>query len=391
MPGSLFNTTQLANAALLSQFNSGGTFNSISAAVPGFTAPNFNSFPQRFFQPKYYKWNFEIQQGIGSKMLFSQLLRHARYPHSSCRPGTQWILPDYRLHQRLPRTAVDRPELGARHVFQYLSGGTSNYNGLTLSLQRRLSASLNFNLNYTWSHAFDDVSNGGVANEPFGILATKKRDHAADPHNIRGNYGPSDYDTRDYLSASLVFTDLFRKAGFHKGPERLLGGWTLATNWFYRTGLPFSVVDNSALSALAPFNYSGAIFASRVTQTPSTCGDDAVNVPCLSSSMFAPAANGTPTGFGTSGRNSFYGPRFWDVDLSLTKDFRIKEHVVLSVGAQAFNLFNHANFDQPVADLSNPLFGSIVNTVGPPTSLLGSFVGAGSSPRFLEIKGILRF
>jgi hypothetical protein len=287
-------------------------------------------------------------------------------------------------------TTVPNAALGT--VFQYLSAGTSNYNGLTLSLQRRLSASLNFTLNYTWSHAFDDVSNGGIANEPFGILSTNTSVTAPqDPHNIRGNYGPADYDVRHYVSASLIFTDLFRHVGFHKGPERLLGGWTLATNWFLRSGLPFSVVDNSALSALAPFNYSGAIFASRVTQTPSTCGDDSVNTPCLTPSMFAPAANGTPTGFGTSGRNSFYGPRFWDVDLSLTKDIRIKEHVILSLGAQAFNLFNHANFDQPVGDLSNPLFGSSIATVGPPTSLLGSFVGAGSSPRFLEIKGILRF
>ena len=73
------------------------------------------------------------------------------------------------------------------------------------------------------------------------------------------------------------------------------------------------------------------------------------------------------------------------------KDVAIREHVLFSFGAQAFNLFNHPNFDLPVNDVSNPLFGSSIATVGPPTSLLGSFVGAGSSPRFLEIKGTLRF
>jgi hypothetical protein len=77
--------------------------------------------------------------------------------------------------------------------------------------------------------------------------------------------------------------------------------------------------------------------------------------------------------------------------MSLMKDVRIKENVVFSFGAQAYNLFNHANFDQPVGDIANPLFGSIINTVGPPTSLLGSFVGAGSSPRFVELKGLVRF
>jgi hypothetical protein len=62
--GSLFTTAALANRSLLSQFNAGGSFNSISAAVPGFAAPNFYNFPDRFRQPTYYKWNFQIQQEL---------------------------------------------------------------------------------------------------------------------------------------------------------------------------------------------------------------------------------------------------------------------------------------------------------------------------------------
>jgi hypothetical protein len=77
--------------------------------------------------------------------------------------------------------------------------------------------------------------------------------------------------------------------------------------------------------------------------------------------------------------------------MALMKDVAIKEHVVFSFGAHAYNLFNHPNFDQPVNDISNPQFGYSIAAVGPPTSLLGSFVGAGSSPRFVEIKGTLRF
>lgn len=86
-----------------------------------------------------------------------------------------------------------------------------------------------------------------------------------------------------------------------------------------------------------------------------------------------------------------YGPHFFDVDIALMKDIRIKERLTFSFGAQAYNAFNHPNFDNPVADISNPNFGSSILAVGPPTSLLGSFVGAGSSPRFLEIKGLIRF
>jgi len=129
-------------------------------------------------------------------------------------------------------------------------------------------------------------------------------------------------------------------------------------------------------------------FAIPLTKIPNTC-NNAVNTPCLTTSQFAPA--GVLTGFGTIGRNSIYGPHFFDVDLSLSKEVKIGEHVSFSFGAAASNLFNHPNFDQPVNDVSNPLFGSSVYLVSPPTGILGSFLGAGGSPRFVEIKGIVRF
>ena len=109
---------------------------------------------------------------------------------------------------------------------------------------------------------------------------------------------------------------------------------------------------------------------------------------CLSTSEFLPAGQ---TAFGTLGRNSFYGPHFFDMDLSLSKDVAITEKVMFSFGAQAYNVLNHPNFDQPVADINNPTFGYIINPVGSPTSILGAFVGGNSSPRFIEIKGQLRF
>lgn len=79
------------------------------------------------------------------------------------------------------------------------------------------------------------------------------------------------------------------------------------------------------------------------------------------------------------------------MDLALMKDVAITERVTFSFGAQAFNLLNHPNFDQPVGDYANPQFGSITTSVGTPISILGAFVGGGNAPRFLEIKGVLRF
>jgi Carboxypeptidase regulatory-like domain len=394
VPGSLFSTAAQANQALLSQFKSGGTFNSISQAVPGFAAPNFFNFPNTFKQPTYYKWNFEIEQALGARILLSL--------NYSGMHGSHIPVGDQGLNGYCPLTACPNgfaglpaapPNAALGQVTQYLSAGTASYNGLTVSLQRQLSSGIAFNVNYTWSHSLDYVSNGGVTNEPFGIQATNVSITAPqNPFNIRSNYGSSDYDVRHYLSATLLVADSLRRAGFRWGPNQIFGGWMLSTNWFFRTGLPFTIIDQTAYGTLLGYNYAGSVFASPVTRIPTAC-TTAINSPCLSTSQFAPSATvtGFPTRFGSIGRNSVYGPHFFDVDIALMKNVALGEHVTFSFGAQAYNAFNHTNLDQPVADISNPQFGLTIAPVGPPTSLLGSFVGAGSSPRFVEIKGVIRF
>ncbi len=240
VPGSLFTTTASANQALLSQFASGGSFNSISSTVPGFGAPNFFSFPSYFHQPTYYKWNFEVQQTLGWNMLLNVNYSGMEGRHI---PVGDEGLNGYCPPSACPGGFAGLPAAPASTAFgvvtQYLSAGTSNYNGLTVSLQKRASHGLTFNANYTWSHALDDVSNGGVANLPFGILDTDPSITVPqNPFNIRGNYGNSDYDVRHYFSMNFVMSDAIRHSGFHYGPNRVFGGWTLSGNWFFRTGLP---------------------------------------------------------------------------------------------------------------------------------------------------------
>jgi hypothetical protein len=392
VPGSPFTAAAQANQAMVSGFASGASFNSLSAAVPGFVAPGFTNFPNDFVNPTYYKWNFEVQQALPGNMVFT-----ANYNgmHGSHIPIDNDGMNGYCPLSTCPNgfgpypAAPPNPAFGVLN--QYLSVGNSNYNGLTLSLQRRLSAGLSFTLNYTWSHALDDISNGGIANLPFSAMATNfSITNPQNPYNINSNYGNSEYDVRHYLSANMVFTDIFRRAGLKWGPNRLLGGWTLSGNWFWRSGLPLTVVDGLDEAALGLYNLSQTpIFASPVTTLPKTCLS-AVNAPCLTPSLFAPA--GALTGLGTIGRNSIFGPHFFDIDAALMKDVKITEKVTFTFGIQAYNIINHPNFDQPVDNLASPLFGSSILEVGAPTGLLGSFFSPGASaPRFLEIKGSVRF
>jgi len=390
--GSLFTATAAANQALSSQFGAGGSFNSISSLVPQFSAPNFTNFPSKFLQPTYYKWNFEIQQALGWKTVLDL--------NYSGMHGVHLPIGDYGLNAYCPASVCPAgfaglpstvPNAALGSVTQYLTGGVASYNGLTVSLRRQLSAALTMQFNYTWSHALDDVSNGGVSNITFAAVATDGDITAPqNPRNFMADYGSSDYDVRHYVSATFLLNDAVRHAGMRWGPNNVFGGWTLSGNFFFRTGLPFTVVDNAEAGLLGGYNLGlyGTVWATPVSAVPGSCGD-AVNTPCLSTSQFLPS--GSETGFGQIGRNSIYGPHFFDVDLSLTKDIALGEHVTFQFGAQAYNALNHPNFDQPVNDISNPSFGYSVNAVGPPTTLLGAFVGAGSSPRFVEMKGVLRF
>jgi hypothetical protein len=390
-PGSLFTTASQANQAFLSQFGSGGTLASIQQATNGaFVPPNIFGFPSTFDQPTYYKWNFEIQHELGWKTLMSVNYNGMH--------GIHIPINDNGMNAYCPTTVCPGGFLGLPSsvpdasfgvVNQILSAGTSNYNGLTVSLRRAVSKGLTFNLNYTWSHALDDVSNGGLL--PLNALQTDTSILSPqNPFNIRANYGDSDLDVRHYVSLGWVYTDVFRQSGFHAGPDRLFGGWTLSGNMFYRTGLPYTVVDENATNTLAGFNYGGTIFGTPLTNSFASCGAAAVNAPCLTASEFA-ASTTSPTGFGQQARNDFRGPGFFDMDLSLLKDFAINERFKVTVGAQAFNLLNNVNFDQPVNDVANPLFGSITRLVGPPTSILGSFVAGNDSPRFVELKAEFHF
>jgi hypothetical protein len=115
---------------------------------------------------------------------------------------------------------------------------------------------------------------------------------------------------------------------------------------------------------------------------------------CMSLADFtSPIGPGGIGTFGAQRRNQIYGPNFFDTDLTLMKNFRIPhwESAQFQIGAQAFNILNHPNFDQPQQNIENPQFGFSTATVGSPTSIFGSFLGANDSPRALQIRAQLTF
>jgi hypothetical protein len=168
----------------------------------------------------------------------------------------------------------------------------------------------------------------------------------------------------------------------------LWGGWSLSGTFFYRTGLPFTIIDSADTATLGSTFYGGTVFANYLGGAQPGCSNP--NSSCLVASDFSPAT----TGFGPQRRNQFRGPGFFNTGLSIMKATKVSlwgEGQEFVVGAGFFNILNHPNFDQPVGDISSSQFGHIIQTVSPPTSILGSGLGGDSSPRQIQLTAKFNF
>jgi Carboxypeptidase regulatory-like domain len=385
-PGSnVFDCATAAQAAFLNAFNSGA---SSVAQVPNLT------FTQRHTNaPQYQKWNLEIQKGFGN--------------NDSISIGYNG---NHGIHEPIFNNSVNAfgfsslPAAAASTQFAELdqeqSIGVSNYNGLTATYQHHFSGWGGrgvFQLNYTYSHAFDLVSNGG-----FNGFTGQSILSLENPFNPRANYGPADYDARHVVNANYVWEIPIRKMLLGHGWGMLVDGWQVSGTVFYRTGFPFTITDGSASAQLNSNNYFATVFPVPLTAVPTNCAGKShagpAGVSCFAAGSFpAPGivADGggeaelAPQGF----RNAYRGPKYFDTDFSFVKRTKIPgwERGELGLGLQFFNLFNHVNFNLPDNNIADPQFGTIQSAVSPPTSILGSFLGGDASPRLIQIKASLTF
>jgi hypothetical protein len=93
----------------------------------------------------------------------------------------------------------------------------------------------------------------------------------------------------------------------------------------------------------------------------------------------------------TNSRNSPRGLGIFDTDMSLTKNFKFGERIGFAVGATAFNVLNHQNFDLPENSVTNGLLGSIIATAGSNTSPYGALFGVPLNGRILQVTGKFTF
>ena len=379
-PGNFVSALGATDAAFNTGFASGGSYNTISAANPAFTVPNVLSPAKNLHYPTYEEWSLQWQQQIGHHDSFQigYVGNHGYHEPVEDNGVNLYGFPGTPAAAALPEFAT---------VTQVESVATSNYNGLIATIKHE-SKIATATLNYAYSHALDEISNGGFLGFGGGNTISP-----IDPFNLAlQNYGNADYDNRHGFNGNYIV-----HIPYFGGPKLLSDQWQFGGTLFYHTGFPFSVTDSNFSDALAGYNYGAAALADVTSSSvPHHCGKSATNgsTPCFGmtpSQYFA-----DPTGFTDTNlqrRNQFFGPGYFNTDFTVLKGFKLpgSESSLFQVGAEAYNILNHPNFANPSFNFDGPGFGQIFGTVSPPTSVFGAFLGGDSSPRILQLKAKYTF
>lgn len=233
-----------------------------------------------------------------------------------------------------------RPISGFTSINLQQSVSNSNYNGLWMSVNRRLSHSVSINTSYTFSKSIDNNSVGS------------SNPQAQDFRNLSAERALSDFDARQRFVLSGTY--LVPLHGNNAFTRRLAEGWAMSPILNLQSGNPFSpiIAVTDSKGSLEAFNRPNVISGvSLLTANPDP------------SQWINPAAfSRQATGFGNAGRNILKAPGFQDIDFSISKNTLIKERVSLQFRAEAFNLFNHPNLGQPQNNLAVSTFGQITST-----------------------------
>jgi outer membrane receptor protein involved in Fe transport len=233
------------------------------------------------------------------------------------------------------------------------SEAESWYNSLQASARLRPTKGLNFLASYTLGHAVDHVSGLNIGGEPRPALPVTIGDDASIQRSLAYEKGDALFDVRHRFVFSFGY-ELPKLQQSGAAVRHLLGGWQLNGIFQAQTGFPFTVSD-------PVLDIYGMTSRPNMTCDPNEGAPHTVekwfNTECFQRRPVAATAAGP----GDQEKNSVRGPGMNRIDMSLFKNFNFAKQHVVQVRVEAFNLFNHARFGQPVANSSAANFGAITS------------------------------
>jgi len=327
--------------------------------------------------PYVYQYNLSLQQQVvPGTVLEVGYLGYDAHKLTSLVDVNPFILG---TNTRIYNAGFDSPQFSYLDEFQNVT--MANYNGMKVSLRKDFGnmhgwGTSFFTLGYTWSHEIDNVS------------GFRQRNSNVPYYNHELFRSSGDTDLRNVVTFSggweLPFANLWQS-----GPKQLTSGWSLYPIVIWHSGFPMDIYSD--------------LYTSRSDPGPSGAGDagytradlvgnsiatyDAHNFQTINgnSGNFYFNPNNFSTArldnldniasndasqlpyytYGTMPRNALRGPGAFNVDLAVVKKFNLGEHAALELRGDAFNVFNHTQFNSPDTSVTSATFGQISTTADP--------------------------
>jgi len=298
-------------------------------------SPNLSLLAEQldFQSGRVYQFNLLIEKQVGPNVLslgyVGSLGRHVPVVINNINvPNPAGLSPDQILAIKHPPTFSVLPNLSS--VGFYESEGFSSYHAMQAAFHRRYSRGLTLEANYTWSHAIDDAST--LSNEGQQGYGN------ANPFDLRHvEKGNSDLDLRHRVVVAGNFELPFGK-GATRARRLVLADWQINGIYVWNTGNPFTITDAFTGARVNVFDPGvGAAGPDRPLQIAPASIPNANNDQYFNRYAFIVPPPGV---IGNVGRNSLFGPHFAHLDVSIFREFALKDRLKLQFRTEVFNLTN---------------------------------------------------
>ncbi len=372
-----FSTTDFTGANSLANLLSGASpFQQVGRATVGnfgTTVRNFGSIAPvdlGIGNPQVQQWSLNVERQLGNGFLArvgyigtkGNFLQRARAINLT-RPGLvvpatsladeQARLADYRaINAGLsapPTGQTNRIDPRFTTVTLNESSANSNYHSFQAYLARTFRSGFGFTAAYTWSKSIDDVS------DVLGVLAADTPAQQ-NPLDNRNNRGPSAFDVPQRLVLTHSY-DLPKLANANAFVKQTVGGWNLSGIFQTQNGYPVNLLSGARFGLPDPLllggngvvrpNLDGTL---NLAFAPNPGTVTAANFKTANLGLSQPLIGN----FGTLGRNVIRQNGLTQYDLTVQKNFSIRERFTLQFQSQFANLFNNTSFSRPGASLAAP-------------------------------------
>jgi hypothetical protein len=328
--------------------------------------------------PYVYQYNLNVQQEVAGGML----LNVGFVGYDAHKLTSLLDVNPFPLGSNTRLYNPDDTNSTYSNLLQFKNVGKANYNSLQVELTKRYGNSkignVFYTLAYTWSHEIDNVS------------GFRQRNYQVPYYDQDYFRASGDTDLRQVIAFSGGWDLPFERA-WQSGPKLLTKGWSLYPIVTWHSGFPLDVLAGLNASNTDPGPAGDgapnlvradlvlpnvATYNARTQQTINgSSGNFYFNPSAFDSTQLvaldqiaatnAAGLNGVYTE-GTLGRNAFRGPGFVNVDLALSKHFKVlNEKLDAELRMDAFNVFNHTNFGNPDTNIFSSTFGQVSTTQGP--------------------------